>query len=66
MKKVDAMRPLAAAMTALVATAAHAAGDSGTGSMGEMQLTGTHFMMIVGAMVVLGIVIYFVAKVAGR
>jgi hypothetical protein len=66
MKKVDAMRPLAAAMTALVATAAHAAGDSGTGSMGEMQLSGTHFLMIIGAMVVLGLVIYVVAKFAGR
>jgi hypothetical protein len=66
LKKVDAMRPLAAAMTALVASVAHAAGDSGTGSMGEMQLSGTHFLMILGAMAALGVVIYVVAKFAGR
>jgi hypothetical protein len=60
------MRSLAAVTTALVASVAQAAGDSGTGSMGEMQLSGTHFLMILGAMAVLGVVIYVVAKFAGR
>jgi hypothetical protein len=66
MKKVDAMRPVAAAITALAATAAQAAGDSGTGSMGEMQLSGTHFLMILGGMAALGLVVWLVAKFAGR
>jgi hypothetical protein len=66
MKKVEAMRPVVAAITALAATAAQAAGDSGTSSMGEMQLSGAHFFMILGGMVVLGLVVWLVAKFAGR
>ena len=54
------------AASLLSASNAFAAGDSGTSSVGEMNLTGGQFMMLVGALVGLGVVIWLVAKVASR
>jgi hypothetical protein len=54
-----------AALT-LAATAARAAGDSGTESMGDMTVTGAQFMMMVGGLVGLGLVVWIVVKVMNR
>ncbi len=62
----SAARTIAAAAVAASTSVALAAGDSGTGSMGEMQLSGGHFLMILGGMAALGVVVYIVAKFAGR
>jgi hypothetical protein len=48
--------------TATLATVALASGDSGTGSVGEMQVTGGMIGMIVGGLVVMGVVIYVLVK----
>jgi hypothetical protein len=66
MKKSSAVRSLAAVAASATATLAQAAGDSGTGSMGEMQLSGVHFAMMVGGLVALGVVVWLVAKFAGK
>jgi hypothetical protein len=58
MKKLTALATLAAASSAL------ASGDSGTSGMGEMQISGAQFGMMLGALVGLGVVIWIVAKVA--
>jgi hypothetical protein len=63
MKKLQAA---VAAATLSAATAALAAGDSGTSSAGEMQLTGAQFGMLVGGLVALGVVVWLVAKVVSR
>jgi hypothetical protein len=61
------MKKLSVAAAALVtASNALAAGDSGTSSVGEMSLSGGQFMMLIGALVGLGVVIWLVAKVANR
>jgi hypothetical protein len=59
-------RSAAATALAITATLARAGGDSGTGSMGEMQLSGGHFLMILGGMAGLGVVVWAVAKFAGK
>jgi hypothetical protein len=66
MTKSSAVRSLAAVAASATATLAQAAGDSGTGSMGEMQLSGVHFAMMVGGLVALGVVVWLVAKFAGK
>jgi hypothetical protein len=60
------VRSAVASTLALTATVAQAGGDSGTGSMGEMQVTGGHFFMILGGMAGLGVVVWLVAKFAGK
>lgn len=54
------------AATALLAAPglALASGDSGTGAVAEMQVTGKQFGMMIGALVALGVVIWLVAKFA--
>ena len=66
MKKLHAVRAALAAAALTAGDVALAAGDSGTGSMGEMQLTGTHFLMMLGGLAALGVVIYFVAKLTSK
>lgn len=54
-----------AAMSALpvtLATTAMAAGDSGTGSMGEMQVGGGMLLLMAGGLVAMGVVIWLIAK----
>jgi len=64
MKKT--IRTLVATLGTAAASTALAAGDSGTSSMGEMQLNGGHFLMILGGMAALGGVVWVVAKFAGK
>jgi hypothetical protein len=59
MKKLS----LAAALLASASNAL-ASGDSGTGAVGEMTISGGQFAMMVGALVGLGVVVWLVAKVA--
>lgn len=66
MKKLIPARAALAAVLVSVAPAAHAGGDSGTASMGEMQLSGTHFLMMLGGLVGLGVVVWLLAKVVSR
>jgi hypothetical protein len=63
MKKVRAALAAALAATSSVALAA---GDSGTSSVGEMQVSGGQFFMMVGGLLGLGVVIWLVIKVANR
>jgi hypothetical protein len=59
------MKKLPVALAVLAATArAFASGDSGTGGVGEMTITGAQFGMMVGALAGLGVVVWLVAKVA--
>ncbi len=62
MKMSNTVRSAAAGLTASVATVALASGDSGTGAVGEMPVTGGMIGMIVGGLVVMGIVIYVLVK----
>lgn len=48
------------------ATVAQAAGDSGTSSVGDMQVTGGQFMMLLGGLVGLGVVVWLVVKAMNR
>ncbi len=66
MRRLAAVRAAAAALAVSAARAALAAGDSGTSSAGEMQLTGGQFAMMVGGLVGLGVVIWIVTKVVSR
>ncbi|HEU4402398.1 MAG TPA: hypothetical protein VFT43_09860, partial [Candidatus Polarisedimenticolia bacterium] len=54
-------------IAALLATPALAlaSGDSGTGAVSEMQVSGKQFMMMIGALVVMGVVVYGAAKLTG-
>jgi hypothetical protein len=54
--------------TALLASAstALASGDSGTGAVGEMSISGGQFAMMVGALVGLGVIVWVVAKFASK
>lgn len=53
---------VAAAMTVPLARLAVAAGDSGTGSMGEMTVGPGMILMFLGALVVLGLVLWLLTK----
>ena len=53
-----------AAASLVAASTALASGDSGTSGMGEMTITGGQFGMMIGGLVVLGVVVWIVAKVA--
>lgn len=61
MRKYTARTALAAVALA-VSEAARAAGDSGTGSMGQMEVSGTELGMLIGGLVGLGVVIWLVTK----
>ena len=61
MKKMTARTALAA-VALVAADAARAAGDSGTGSVGQMEVSGSEFAMLVGGLVGLGVVIWLVVK----
>lgn len=56
----------AVAAALLSAGVARAAGDSGTSSMGEMQISGAHLAIMVGALCGLGVVFWLLAKVMNR
>lgn len=60
------MKKLASLITAALAPAlALASGDTGTGAVGEMQLSGSQLAMVFGALVGLGLVIWIVARFTG-
>jgi hypothetical protein len=61
--------PARAALAAAVLTAASAAragGDSGTSSMGEMQISGTTFLLMLGGLAAVGVVVWLLARVVSR
>jgi hypothetical protein len=66
MKKLQAVRTAAA--TALVAGArvAQAAGDSGTSSVGDMNVSGAQLGMIIGGVAVMGVVIWLLIKFVSK
>lgn len=66
MKKLHALRTGAAAAVLSLASTALAAGDSGTSSVGEMQVTGAQFGMMVGGLVGMGAVVWIIAKFVGK
>jgi flagellar biogenesis protein FliO len=57
MKKL-ALRIVAASLPAI----ALASGDTGTGAVSEMQVSGKQFMMMIGALLAMGVIVYGVAK----
>jgi hypothetical protein len=59
-------RALAAWVSLLMSNIAAAAGDSGTGSVGEMQLSASQFGMVLGGAVALGVAIWLVSKLLNR
>jgi hypothetical protein len=61
MKKLS----LAAAVLATASTAL-ASEATGTEAVGQMNISGGQFAMMVGALVGLGVVVWIVAKVAGK
>ena len=64
MKMLHAARTLAATVTTTLASVALAAGDAtGTEAVGEMQVSGVHILMGVGAIGAMGLVIWGVTKV---
>ena len=66
MKNAAAVRAaLAAAAWSTATSVALASEDSGTSAVGEMQVSGSQFAMILGAVVALGLVIWVVAKKLG-
>ena len=66
MTRVHAARSAAAVAVLSVARLALAAGDSGTSSVGEMQVTGGQFFMMVGGLVGVGVVVWVVSKFVGK
>lgn len=60
------MKSGAAAVLAATARVALAGGDSGTSSVGEMQVTGAQFAMMLGGLAGLGVVVWLLAKVMNR
>jgi hypothetical protein len=63
MKGIQAARATAAAAVLAAAGAALAAGEAtGTEAVGEMHVTGGQFAMMIGALVVLGLVIWVITK----
>lgn len=67
MDKLQAIRSAIGA-TALTATAnlALASGDSGTSSMGDMNVGGGMLLAMVGGLVCVGVVIWLIVKVASK
>jgi hypothetical protein len=60
------MKKLFAAAVVSAANVALAAGDSGTSSVGEMNVTGAQFAMMVGGLVGLGVVVWLVSKIVSK
>jgi hypothetical protein len=60
------IRSGAAAALVAAAQVARAAGDSGTSSVGEMQVTGAQLAMMVGGLAGLAVVVWLMAKVLFR
>jgi hypothetical protein len=63
MKKLQTAAALAFVTAANVA---QASGDSGTSSVGDMNVTGAQLGMIIGGVAVMGVVIYFLIKFVSR
>jgi hypothetical protein len=57
---------IAAGAALAFASAAYAGGDSGTEAMGEMSVTGSQFLMMVGGLLGLGAAVWFVVKAMNR
>lgn len=66
MNKLTAARATLAGALLSAASVAQAGGDSGTSSMGEMQLSGTHFLLMVGGLAGMGVVVWLLAKLVNR
>lgn len=59
------MRSLKTPFALVLGTASQlalASGDSGTGAVGEMNLSGGQFFLLVGGVVAVGIVLWLVSK----
>jgi len=64
---ISAFARRATAVSALLTAAvAQAAGDSGTASVSEMPVSGAQFMMLLGGLVGMGVVVWFVVKALNR
>ncbi len=61
-----AARSVAVLAGTALASVASASGDTGTGAVSEMQITGGQFGMMVGGLAVLGLVIWGVAKFTSK
>jgi hypothetical protein len=57
---------IAAGAALAFASVAHAGGDSGTEAMGEMTVTGSQFLMMVGGLLGLGAAVWLVVKAMNR
>jgi hypothetical protein len=57
---------LAATFATAAAGIAQASGDSGTSAMGEMNVSGLQLLGFVGALAVMGLVIWGVVKIANK
>jgi hypothetical protein len=67
MKKLLSRSGIASLVYAAGIGVAHASGgDSGTGAVAEMNVSGAQFGMMVGGLVVMGLVIWGVIKVVNR
>jgi hypothetical protein len=66
MKKLHAVRSAVSAVLLGASAVAHAAGDSGTSSVSDMPVTGAHLAMMAGGVVLLGVVVWVIAKVVNR
>jgi len=66
MNELHATRGAVAAAILCAAGTALAAGDSGTSSVGEMQVSGAQFFMMVGGLIGLGVVVWIVSKFVGK
>ncbi len=64
--KKDAVRAAVVAALLSASTAALAAGDSGTSSVGEMTVSGAQFGMMIGGLAGMGLVIWLITKVMNR
>jgi hypothetical protein len=66
MKKLHAVRSAVSAVLLGAGAVARAAGDSGTSSVSDMPVTGAHIAMMGGGVVLLGVVVWVVARVMNR
>ena len=57
---------IAAGAALAIANVAHAGGDSGTEAMGEMTVTGSQFLMMIGGFLGLGAAVWVVVKAMNR
>jgi hypothetical protein len=66
MKKFLSRSGMSSLVYAATVGVAQAAGDSGTSSVNEMNVSGAQFGMMIGGLVVMGLVIWGVVKVVNR